>query len=84
MLIPLDKAVQAQRALHDATGQGPEMFPVSAFVGMISDEVEQLRNLGRTDSDIVSLITTSSGIEITTDELREHYATPQQRHSAEH
>lgn len=83
MMISLDKAIQAQRALHAATGQGPEMFPVSAFVGMISDEVEELRKQGKTDDDIASMIKSSSGIEITADELREHYATPEQRHAGE-
>lgn len=84
MMIPLDKAIQAQRALHDATGQGPEQFPIQAFVGMISDEVEQLRKQGKTDDDIVAMIKSSSGIEISADELREHYATPEQRHAGEH
>lgn len=46
---PIDQALRAQRALREAAGLGPEMFPIEAFVGMISDEIEQLRARGKTD-----------------------------------
>ncbi len=44
---PIEQALRAQKALREAAGLGPEMFPVEAFVGMISDEIEQLRSQGR-------------------------------------
>ena len=40
----LEQAIRAQKALRDAAGLSPEMFPVQAFVGMISDEIEKLRS----------------------------------------
>ena len=77
---PVEQAVRAQRALRDAAGLGPEMFPVQAFVGMISDEIEQLRSKGKTDEEIASLIAANSSIEITAAEIAENYASPEDRH----
>ncbi len=77
---PIEEALRAQKALREAAGLGPEMFPVQAFVGMISDEVEQLRKQGKTDEDIARIIGSSSKIEITGSEVAEHYASPEDRH----
>ena len=70
----LDEALRALTGLREAAGLGPEMFPVQAFVGMISDEVETLRGQGRSDEEIVGLVRESSGIEISVGELRENFA----------
>jgi hypothetical protein len=77
----LEEALKAQKALRTAAGLGHEAFPVQAFVGMISDEIEALRKAGRTDDDIVALIQDSSDIRLSADELRDHYASPGERHS---
>ncbi len=58
---------------------GRSCFPLPAFVGMISDEVDTLRGQGKSDEDIVELVRASSGIEISTGELRENFATAEQR-----
>lgn len=60
-------------------GLEPEMFPVEAFVGMISDEIEALRLRGYSDQQIAQTITRHSAISITADEITAHYASPQQR-----
>ena len=77
---PIDQALRAQKALREAAGLGPEMFPIQAFVGMISDEVETLRGQGKTDEEIASLIKAHSDIQITAAEIAENYASPDQRH----
>ncbi len=79
-LYPLHEAIKAQQSLRRAAGLGPEMFPVEAFVGMISDEVEALRKAGSTDGEIASIIHENSAIEITGAEIAEHYASPERRH----
>lgn len=56
------------------------MFPVDAFVGMISDEIEALRSSGKTDEQIAALITANSDIQITAAEITANYATPEERH----
>ncbi len=77
---PVEQALQAQKALREAAGLGPEMFPVEAFIGMISDEVETLRSQGKSDEDIARLIQAHSEIQITASEIAENYAPPDRRH----
>ena len=77
----IEDALKAQRALRTAAGLGEERFPIQAFVGMISDEVEALRKAGKTDEQIANLIRSSSPIEITATEIAENYASPEKRHS---
>lgn len=79
-IVPLDAALQAQKALRDAAGLETETFPLRDFVGMVSDEIERLRQLGRSDEQIASLIQRNSPIQITASEISEHYASPEHRH----
>ena len=75
----LDEALLALGSLREAAGLAPEMFPVQAFVGMISDEVETLRRQGRTDEEIVEVIRASSGIDLSVAELRNNFASAEER-----
>ena len=77
---PVEEAIKAQKSLRDAAGLAPEQFPIQAFVGMISDEIEQLRDRGKSDEEIASIICSGSAIRITAAEIREHYASPEERH----
>jgi hypothetical protein len=77
----LEEALRAQKALRKLAGLEPETFPVEAFVGMISDEIEILRRRGYSDEQIAEIVTQSSAIEITADEIAANYATPEQRRS---
>jgi hypothetical protein len=78
-LFPVEEAVKAQNALRTAAGLGPEQFPIQAFVGMISDEIELLRKNGKSDAEIVTVIRDNSAIRITPEEIAEFYASPEQR-----
>ena len=80
---PIEQALRAQKALREAAGLGPEEFPVEAFVGMISDEIEQLRLQGKTDGEIAALITQNSNIQITAQEISANYASPEDRYPAD-
>ena len=79
-MYPVEEAIRAQKALREAAGLGPEQFPIQAFVGMISDEVEQLRQLGKSDDEIASLIEANSSIRITASEIAKNYASAEERH----
>jgi hypothetical protein len=79
-LLPLEEALKAQKALRAAAGLGEEQFPIQAFVGMISDEIDALRERGKNDSEIADLIRANSSIEITPAQIAEFYATPEERH----
>jgi hypothetical protein len=77
---PLSEALKALHALREAGGLPPETFPIPAFVGMISDEVESLRKRGKTDEEIASIVEKNSAIRITAQQIRQFYATPDERH----
>lgn len=77
---PIEEALTAQRALRTGAGLGEEAFPIEAFVGMISDEVEALRKRGKTDHEIATIIEASSAIRISASEIAENYAPPESRH----
>ena len=78
-MYPVEEAIKAQKALRSAAGLGPEQFPIQAFVGMISDEIESLRKRGNTDSEIAEMIEQNSAIEITPEQIAENYASPEER-----
>lgn len=78
---PIEEAIRAQKALRELAGLGPEMFPIQAFVGMISDEVETLRKQGHSDEQIAQTINANSKIAITASEISSNYASPEERHS---
>ncbi|HEY1987416.1 MAG TPA: hypothetical protein VGG85_18525 [Terracidiphilus sp.] len=77
---PIEEALRAQKALRQLAGLGSEEFPVQAFVGMISDEIESLRHQGHSDQEIAKTITENSAIAITADEVAQYYAPPEERH----
>jgi hypothetical protein len=77
---PVEEALRAQKALRDKAGLPPEQFSIGAFVGMVSDEIESLRQRGHSDQEIADTIQAHSKIEITAAEIAEHYAGPEQRH----
>ena len=77
--VPLAEAIKAQSALRSAAGLAPEQFPIPAFIGMISDEIETLRSQGKTDQQIAAIVRDSSNISVTAEDISDHYATPQQR-----
>ena len=76
----IEEALQAQKALRAAAGLAPELFPIPAFVGMVSDEIEALRKRGYTDEQIARTVCQSSAIEITAAEIAANYASPANRH----
>ena len=78
-MYPVEEALKAQKALRDAAGLEPEQFPMQAFVGMISDEIESLRKRGKSDEEIAALVRQNSAIEVTAAEIAENYASPEER-----
>lgn len=80
---PIEDALNAQRALRKSAGLPPEEFPIEAFVGMISDEIEALRKQGKSDEDVAQVVRENSKIEISAAEIARNYAPPEQRHPKE-
>ncbi len=77
--VTLEAALQAQSALRASAGLEPETFPVADFVGMISDEIEHLRKMGRSDDDIARVISDNSPVQINGTTIAEYYAPPEAR-----
>lgn len=73
------QAATAQTALRKALGMPPEDFPIQAFVGMISDEIEQLRASGRDDVSIAALVSKATGKTIDAEMITRFYAPSEER-----
>jgi len=74
-----EEAVTVQRELRRAMGLEAERFPLPAFVGMISDEIEQLRAGGRTDIEIAQIVKASIGRDLDPETIARFYAPPEAR-----
>lgn len=68
------QAATAQTALRAALGLPPEQFSIEAFVGMISDEVEQPRAKGSSYEEIATLVTNATGVSISGSAVTGFYA----------
>jgi hypothetical protein len=68
------QAAAANSVLRTALDLPPQQFTIEQFVGMISDEIEQLRAAGRSDEDISNLLQSKAGISVTAGELERYYA----------
>ncbi|MDQ2858231.1 MAG: hypothetical protein M3R53_06225 [Candidatus Eremiobacteraeota bacterium] len=73
------QAAAANSALRAALGLPPERFATEQLVGMLSDEIEQLRSAGKTDHDIAGLLSESIGANIGADAISSFYAGPDER-----
>ncbi len=73
------QAAAANSALRAALGLPPERFATEQLVGMLSDEIEQLRSAGKTDHDIAGLLSESIGANIGADAISRFYARPDER-----
>ena len=77
--ITVADAVRAQAALRRAAGLSDETFTVEAFVGMVSDEIEALRNQGRNDDEIAAIVKDGAAVPVSGAEISKYYAGPEER-----
>ena len=62
------------RSLRAALGLGSQEFTTEQFVGMISEEIEQLRAAGKTDADIAQILARDVGVRVSTDSIQRYYS----------
>ena len=74
-----EDALATTASLRRALGLEPELFPVQAFIGMISDEIEQCRERGQDDAAIAALVSKVTGKAVTADLIARFYAPPEER-----
>lgn len=79
VVFTVDQVAACSTALRTALGLPPEHFSIGRFVGMISDEIGQLRREGWSDVEITALVTESIGSEIAPEDIAAHYAAPELR-----
>lgn len=75
----LGEALAAQDAMRRSLGLAEEVFPVEAFVGMISDEIEESRRAGRSDQAIADLVLDTTGKTVTVEDIARYYVAPGDR-----
>lgn len=68
-----------QTELRRTLGLDEERFPLPSFIGMVSDEIEQLRAKGQSNAEIAQLMASVSGIAIAAEDIEEHYTSPEAR-----
>lgn len=74
-----DQAAAANGALRAALGLPAQRFGTEQFVGMISDEIEQLRAAGKTDRDISEILAQKVGVTVDPEAIARFYASPARR-----
>ncbi len=74
-----EEAVRVQRELRRSLGLAEEEFPLPAFIGMISDEIEDLRKAGRSETEIAGMIHHLTGKPVRVEDLARFYAPPEAR-----
>ena len=79
MTFTVEQALKAQQALRDSAALPPERFPLPAFIGMLSDEIETLRTAGKTDDEITGLINKAAGTDLSVSDVAENFASPEER-----
>jgi hypothetical protein len=72
-------AATANTVLRAALGLDPERFGTEQFVGMISDEIDQLRRAGKTDVEIAQLLEKDGGLDVSAAAITQFYAAPDER-----
>lgn len=75
----VDDAYKVQGEMRRALGLGPERFPMPAFIGMLSDEIEQLRAKGQSDDEIAAMISAHASQGVNASDVAEHYVPPEER-----
>lgn len=74
-----EEAAAVQTTLRMSLGLPPERFSLPAFIGMLSDEIEQLRRDGQDDAAIATMLSKLTGKPIPAEAVTRFYATPAAR-----
>jgi hypothetical protein len=75
----IEDLVVVQHEMRSVLGLPEERFSLPSFIGMLSDEIEQMRSFGISDEVIAQTIMGATGEIVTVDQVQQHYAPPEQR-----
>ena len=79
VVFTVDQVAAASTAMRTVLGLRPEHFGTAQFVGMISDEIEQLRAQGWGDAGIAALVHESTGSVMSAQDIADHFVAAEQR-----
>jgi hypothetical protein len=79
----VEEALAVQREMRRCLGLGAEAFPLSAFIGMLSDEIERLRASGQSDAKIAALIERTIGRVFAESDIARYYASSDARRAGQ-
>ena len=69
----LEQAMRAQATLRVAAGKPEERFPTEQLIGMLSDEIRDLRERGSSDESIAELLQSQAGLELDAATIEKYY-----------
>ncbi len=69
----LAEALAAQKALRDAHGAEDEVFDLADVIGMVSEEIDMLKDQGKSYAEMAAMIHTATGKPVTADDIEKHY-----------
>jgi hypothetical protein len=75
----LAEALAAQKALRDAAGAEEEQFDLADVIGMVSDEIDMLKDQGRSGADIAAIVQQATGKTVTAAEVEKYYVPADER-----
>ena len=75
----LAEALAVQKALREASGAEEEVFDLADVIGMVSDEIDMLKDQGRSEADIAAMIKQATGKPVTADDVQKYYVPADER-----
>jgi hypothetical protein len=75
----LAEALAAQKALREAAGAEEEAFDLADVIGMVSDEIDMLKEQGRSADQIAAMVQKSTGKPVTAADVEKYYVPADER-----
>jgi hypothetical protein len=75
----LAEALAAQKALRDAAGAEDEVFDLADVVGMVSDEIDMLKDQGKSYEEMAALIQSATSKTVTAADVEKYYVPADER-----
>jgi hypothetical protein len=75
----LAEALAAQKALRDAAGAEEEVFELADVIGMVSDEIDMLKEQGKSGAEIAAMVQKATGKPVTAEDVEKYYVPTDER-----
>jgi hypothetical protein len=75
----VDDVVLAQNEMRYIFGFPEQRFSFSTFIGMLSDEIEQMRRAGYTDETVAQTVSRAKGQSVEASDVQRYYLSVEER-----